>query len=170
MELARIELPERASMMQKLFGVSVVPYLFYFLVGVLARYLYQRWPSLFVQRGHWWLAAYALWAAIEVRFSLDGAHGNLLNVMSIVLVAMLTVSMAFTASNLSSRLLRTNDISYGLYIYHAPVMNLLIAHQLTGHRAFLLFIATTFVMAILSWQLVEKPALSLKDYSLRPTR
>ena len=170
MMLARIELPAHESMLQKLLGVSIIPYLFYFLVGILMRHLYERRPNIFVQRGMFWATVYALWAIIETRYSIIGANGNLLNVTSIVLIAMLTVSMAFTARGVSSRVLRGNDISYGLYIYHAPVMNLLIAHQFAGRRAFALFLATTIAMAILSWRLVEKPALSLKDYSIRPTQ
>ncbi len=169
MVLARVELSARETMLQKLFGVSIVPYLFYFLVGILMRYLYERRPGIFVQRGWVWAAAYAAWAWIEIRFSLAGAYGNLLNVTSIVLIAMLTVSMAFTARRVSSRVLRGNDISYGLYIYHAPMINLLIAYQVTGRPAFVLFLVATTVIAMLSWHFIEKPALALKDYSLRPT-
>lgn len=169
MTLARFDLAGRETTLQKLLGVSIFPYLFYFLVGVLGRYLYERRPRIFIQRGAFWAAIYAAWAVVGVRYSVPGMYGNQLNVVSIILIAMLTVSMAFTARDVSSLILRGNDISYGVYIYHVPIINLLLAHHLAGGRAFALFLAVTIAMALLSWRLIEKPALALKDYSLRPT-
>lgn len=168
MEFGRIEMIAHETLVQKLISVSVFPYLFYFLIGISIRYLYEHWPSIFVGRALAWAIVYAVWVAIELHFSLTGAHGNLLNIPSIVLLGMLTVSAAFTARNLSSRLLRGNDTSYGLYIYHMPILNLLIANRIGGASGFILFFVATGCAAILSWRFVEAPALALKTYSVRP--
>jgi peptidoglycan/LPS O-acetylase OafA/YrhL len=169
MLLARTGIGAGERMWQKLLGVTIAPYLFYFLVGVLARYLFERRPALFTAR-RILAAMYAMWTLIELRFSIDGAQGNRLNLVSIVLIALLTVSLAFTARGLSTRVLRGNDISYGLYIYHMPVVNLLLARHLDGAGPFAVFVATAIALAALSWRFIERPALSLKDYSLRPAR
>lgn len=67
------------------------------------------------------------------------------------------------------------QISYGLYLYHIPVMHGIegafrkIFHYKTGFDASrplsrtLLDLIVTFLAACLSWYLVEKPILSLKD-------
>jgi peptidoglycan/LPS O-acetylase OafA/YrhL len=156
------------SFAHKLLRVSIMPYLFYFLVGVLVRYLYERRPGIFAGRALLWAAIYVVWTVIETHFSLAGAQGNLLNVVSIILIAMLTAGIAFTGRSLSSHLLKENDISYGLYIYHLPVLNLLLANHFSGVSGMVIFLSITAVLAYLSWRLVEKPALSLKDYSLKP--
>ncbi|MCB1658576.1 MAG: hypothetical protein KDI39_10135, partial [Pseudomonadales bacterium] len=70
--------------------------------------------------------------------------------------------------NLSKILLRNNDISYGVYIYHMLVINFLVYMGKVGQiRLVLLVIFTTYVLAALSWFLVEKPALSLKKKTIR---
>ncbi len=59
------------------------------------------------------------------------------------------------------------DLSYGVYVWHAPIINLLLV---LGIPSPLLVIVLTFFFAILSWFLVEKPALKLKRQSLKPIR
>lgn len=159
---------QRITIVQKLFGVTIIPYLFYFLVGVVLRQLFERHPGLFRGKGLAWAATYAIWVSMEVHFAIPDSAGNLLNIPSIILLAAATVSLAFTVPALSSWLLRGNDISYGLYIYHAPIMNLLLYRQTDGMPGFAVLLILTFAAAILSWLLVEKPALEFKHYSLRP--
>ena len=80
---------------------------------------------------------------------------------------MVTFAAAFSAPTLSDRLLRRNDVSYGVYIYHGPVINLLLATGLGAVALrFPLAIALTIALAYGSWRLVEKPALGLKRHPL----
>ncbi len=60
---------------------------------------------------------------------------------------------------------RFGDFSYGLYIYGFPVQQAVVA--LGGAEwgflpAFLLSVTATLVLAVLSWHIIEKPALTLK--------
>ena len=57
------------------------------------------------------------------------------------------------------------DLSYGIYVWHMPVINLLLV--LAVPSAPLTFVLTLAISA-LSWVLVEKPALKLKRRSLKP--
>lgn len=57
------------------------------------------------------------------------------------------------------------DLSYGTYIWHAPVINLLLILSVPSAS---LAILLTLAFALLSWFLVEKPALRLKRRSLKP--
>ena len=68
---------------------------------------------------------------------------------------------------------RFGDISYGIYIYAFPVQQVVVL--LTGNRLTLwgsLAVSTagTVVFALLSWHLVERPALRLKKYLGKSTR
>ena len=57
------------------------------------------------------------------------------------------------------------DLSYGSYVWHMPVINLLLVLAVPSvPLAFTLI----FAISIMSWFLVEKPALKLKRQSLRP--
>jgi peptidoglycan/LPS O-acetylase OafA/YrhL len=72
---------------------------------------------------------------------------------------------------LSRRLLAGNDISYGLYLYHMPLLNAYIAAGAV--RSFgggTLVFAVSVCVAVLSWRLVEKPALALKGANGSPER
>ena len=59
---------------------------------------------------------------------------------------------------------RLGDYSYGLYIYAFPVQQSLVARfpELTPGPLFLAAFAVTLVLAILSWHLIENPALGIK--------
>lgn len=152
---------------QKLLGVSLVVYLFFFLIGVIARHVYQNFRGVFRGKVLIWALIYLLWVMTERAVGISGAGGNMLNPVSIVLIAALTVSAAFSYPGLSSKLLRGGDISYGVYIYHMPLLNLLLFHGITGGTGFAIVLVSTLVAALASWRLVEQPALTLKRYSMR---
>ncbi|MDT5025625.1 MAG: hypothetical protein QOE61_2051 [Micromonosporaceae bacterium] len=66
------------------------------------------------------------------------------------------------------RIGRRNDYSYGVYIYAFLVQQVLaiLGVQRHGMAVYLsLSIVVTFALAILSWHLVEKPAMRLKDWT-----
>ena len=76
------------------------------------------------------------------------------------------LSAAFTAPDLSQILLRGNDFSYGIYLYHMPVVNAYLAWSAAvapDWRGAVSAFLVTIVLAILSWFLVEKPALAYKS-------
>jgi len=56
------------------------------------------------------------------------------------------------------------DISYGVYIWHMPVVNLLLV---LGFDCPVFAITLTLFFAIISWVVVEKPALKFKHHTLR---
>ena len=57
------------------------------------------------------------------------------------------------------------DLSYGAYIWHAPIINLLLVLE---YPNLLLCLVLTIFMASISWLCIEKPMLKLKRKSLRP--
>ena len=57
------------------------------------------------------------------------------------------------------------DLSYGTYVWHMPVINLLLVLAFPSPLS---AIALTFALAAVSWFAVERPALRLKRQSLKP--
>jgi peptidoglycan/LPS O-acetylase OafA/YrhL len=104
------------------------------------------------------LAAMILWG----KGPLFATLGNRLGLAYFTCYAGLVLWLAFAI-----RFARLKfDLSYGIYVWHMPVINLLLV--LAVSRAAPLAFALTLAIAALSWTLVEKPALRLKRKSLNP--
>lgn len=94
--------------------------------------------------------------------------GNEINAISFVFLVLLILKVSYTKPDLSRQLLHNNDISYGVYIYHMPIINLMIFLGLLGGLQWVFVVVVLVcVMAALSWFLVEKPVLSLKKRTIR---
>lgn len=149
----------------KLFRVSFVPYLYVFLIGVFVQRNFFKLKGVLVNCGAYWLGIYIF---ITLFFTSLGypCGGNDANVFSVTTLSFLTISTAFTLPNLSLRLLRNNDVSYGIYIYHMPIANMFV--HLDYVRSLRYFVAVVFLslsMALISWRFVEKPTLLWKRRS-----
>jgi len=56
-----------------------------------------------------------------------------------------------------------DNISYGLYLYHYPVIQILIRYDIHQQNITLCLILTfviTIILALLSWYIIEKPLLN----------
>ncbi len=114
-----------------------------------------------------WLK-YAPWLAVPMAAmiafgegSLAGSSGNRLGFAYFACYAGLVLWLAFATPFRKLSF----DLSYGSYIWHLPIINLLLV---LGLRSVPLAIVLTFAISALSWFLVEKPALRLKRRSLKP--
>jgi peptidoglycan/LPS O-acetylase OafA/YrhL len=150
----------------KLDGVSFAPWFYMFLTGVLFQRNFeviQRWlAGRFVPV----LAVYCVLGLIAVRMFGTG-FGNSLHPLLFFALSILTFAAAFSRDTLSDRVLRRNDLSYGVYIYHEPVINFLLAAGWgAGLSGVLIAISTTLGLAYGSWRLIEKPALGFKRHPL----
>lgn len=93
--------------------------------------------------------------------ALFGSSGNRLGLVYFVLYAALVVWCAFGTP--FRRL--SVDLSYGAYVWHMPVINLLLVLAVPSLPLALLL---TLLIACLSWFLIERPSLRLKRRSLKP--
>jgi peptidoglycan/LPS O-acetylase OafA/YrhL len=145
---------------------ALAPYLWIFILGILIQRNLARLRGLFAGRLAAWLAGYAL-----VTMLAHGAgwriSGNTMNPLSLVVLAGAVASAAFTLPSLGERLLRRNDLSYGIYIYHAPLLNLMLAWAVSRALALPVLLLAAIGAACGSWWLVEKPFLRRKRQALR---
>lgn len=166
--VARHDLPK---MLQRLiyYGgyISAAPHAFMFLIGVLAYMHFERLKPFVQGRFLYWLAGYlAFMLTIDKVYGLSGwALHSFFPVMLAqrLLLAGVVLSLAFSWAGLSRRLLRGNDISYGVYIYHMVVINVLLELGMNGSWSdFGVAVVLTAAAATASWILIEKPVLTLK--------
>lgn len=160
--------PQAESLAIKLLGVTLAPYLYMFLLGVLLQRNFSYLGPYLVGRAAIWTALYI--AAVAANFALGLPFGgNNLQPVLMLLLAGMVVSWAFTFPTLSERLLTGNDISYGIYIYHIVVVNILVSQGATGSLWWVgVALLVTLAAAWLSWVAVERTVLAMKRNPLHP--
>ena len=87
------------------------------------------------------------------------------NFLSLILFAVFTVWLSFHATVKLPRLDKYGDFSYGLYLYAFPAQQICIS--VLGPENPYLIVASSFsasiLLAALSWFLVERPSIKLKN-------
>ncbi len=156
------------SIVEKLGSVFVLPYLYYFLIGVFFKKYWAIVSPFFIDKFWKWLLAYLLFIGIfQYIFEFNISHywiTSPIKILADILLAGLTLSFSFSFLGLGDKILRGNDISYGLYIYHMLVVNFLVHRGLFGKEIYLLIvIIVTIILSSISWLFVEKEALKSKQ-------
>lgn len=162
-----VHTPLADSFALKLLAISIAPYLYMFLLGVLLQRNFKSLAPYVKGRAPIWTITYV---GVVAGFYGSGIpiSGNIYNQALMVLLAPVVVSWAFTSPGLG-RFLKGNDFSYGIYIYHMVIVNVLISLGLVGNPLYLPFAIFLIVLAgCLSWVAVERPALALKRKSIHP--
>lgn len=118
------------------------------------------------------LKSVRLWQLVLIIGLAIAAHDTALaDAFQRIAIAGVTFFIAFAPSNFLARLRNLPDYSYGLYIYAFPVQQGLIATHpnLAPIQHACVALAIVLIPASLSWHLIEKPALALKNRSLFPS-
>ena len=150
-----------------LLEVTLAPYLWMFLVGVSIQRNWSTVRGWLFGRAHWWGLGYLMLCAAGRWLHVD-TGGNYMNPVYLLPLAGLIVSLAMSAPQLSDRVLRHHDVSYGLYLYHMLVVHLLaVLAAPSGWAPIAAAIIVSLGLAALSWTLVEKPYLRGKRGALR---
>jgi peptidoglycan/LPS O-acetylase OafA/YrhL len=160
-------LPDMAekSLITKLIKVSFFPWFYIFLLGVLAQRNFEFFHAYLAGKFYFIFPIYLVSA--YMLSNIGSTFGNNSNPVVIVLLLITVFSFAYSMPALSAKVLKGNDMSYGIYIYHMPVVNLLLYNGLY-RKAEYGFVALTgsILLAVISWFLIEKPALRLKRHPL----
>lgn len=65
------------------------------------------------------------------------------------------------------KIIQVNDLSYGTYIYHMPVINMFVERGLTGtYSVFIYSLALTLLLSGISWKYIEQKFIRMKRKSL----
>ena len=152
----------------KLSGVSILPYLFNFLVGSFFYFYWNKLKKIIEKKFLVWICAYIIYFNVFGNFlsyQINSYHiVNIFNFISVIFLSITTLSFAFSFNSLSERLLKRQDISYGIYIYHMLVVNTLLTLGFQGSLfSFISVFIVTILLSLLSWNFIEKKALNLKS-------
>ena len=157
-----------ASIYWKLARVSFLPWIYMFLVGVLAQRnfnilsRYLRKNLLMIVLPMYILYMYFMHSR---GFSLDNSISPIL---FFPLAATVFIA-AYSLPNLARKTLHGQDISYGIYIYHIPIMNMFLYYHYQGSIVYtLVVLLITLAAALASWFLIERPCLKRKHHATHP--
>jgi peptidoglycan/LPS O-acetylase OafA/YrhL len=125
------------------------------------------WPRVTLR---WWLtvAAAGLYAALATAGS-DVLPSSATVLLKVAAISYLVMVVGYCGPHFLSRMTETvGDLSFGTYVYHYLVINLLLWY---GHAGSWwntpAAILGAWLVAAVSWRVVERPALKLKRVSLR---
>ncbi len=146
--------------------VTFIPWVFMFLLGILAQKNFELLYPLVRGRVIPIALAYGLIAFLSVEF-LGWTTGNSITALLFPLLALTVLAAAFSEPTLARKVLRGNDVSYGVYIFHMPIINLLLYYGF-GSRVgdVVLVLAITLAAAICSWFFIERVAIRKKRHPL----
>jgi peptidoglycan/LPS O-acetylase OafA/YrhL len=156
------------SLIKNILGVTILNYFYYFCVGILIYINFDLLKAYLVNKAFWWLLIYAAYVIIfkETLDWYDSVYDTgILSILASILLSFLTISAAFTLPTLSNHMVRGNDLSYGIYIFHMPIFNFFMATGIIVTPILFLSICSLVILiAFLSWRFIEKPALQLKSH------
>jgi len=166
MNLSQDALPELAY---KLLDKSPLPWVGMFCCGVLAQRHFQAIHGWVAGRFAWFAAIYVL-AALAAHYlplyPLLRGNYNSMGILNYAALCGLILAAAYTRPRLAESVLHRNDLSYGIYIFHIPVINMFVHNAVGGWTGFLSALAISIALAAMSWFLVEKPALGMRHWAL----
>ena len=149
------------SIISKLVGVSVIPYLYIFLIGSLLYYNWERLSRFFEGKAYIFLIIYILWTNCIAGPAYEISSAAVL--IANILLCLLVISMAYTLPKIG-KILHGFDLSYGLYVYHMIVVNVFVQLGLYGNSKYaVISLCISIALGCLSWQFVERNALKLKN-------
>lgn len=144
---------------------SFVTWLWMFLLGALAQSAFRRLRPLVADQSLAWGGLALAVGALSLVFDLPPwlhLPGNQIGLLNALTLGAACLSFAYSWPGLAARCLRGHDLSYGIYLFHMPIANALIATGIVGLLGAAITCAGTLVMAFLSWTCVERRALKHK--------
>lgn len=154
----------------KLLSVSFLPWLYMFMSGALA-YAYRSFLSAWLRDmgSLGWIAILTIYLVSMVFIGnyTDNAT-NAIHPLAFLLLSAIVLRLSSVNLCIPKRaagFIQSNDYSYGIYIYHTPVLNVTLyvgfCHvQPNMQLAWVILVPV--LLAVLSWHIVEKRALALK--------
>jgi peptidoglycan/LPS O-acetylase OafA/YrhL len=159
------QLAHFSGKLDKLMYYSFVPNIFLFLMGV----VFQRYKlynsKLIYNKAHYWVALYLVISLVITDYFVLTYVSLFINFS----LAICVISLAYTLPDTAKKILRGNDISYGIYIYHGLILSIVMQEKLSSWVNIYVLIGLTYIVAYLSWILVEKPFIQLKKKTIKAT-
>lgn len=147
----------------KVVNVSIVPWLYSFLIGSLLYFNWGRVRYYIEGKAFIYLIIFILYVKFVSHPSYNISDFGTLGAN--LLLALFTISLAYTKPQLG-KMLHGFDISYGLYVYHMIIVNIFVQCGLVGDTKYaIMVLSIAVVISCISWKFIEQKALRLKYYN-----
>lgn len=149
----------------KLLSVSFIPWVYMFLLGYICN-IYKKDIFQLIAKINIFIILALYFASMNLigLYELNAQNG--INPISVLILSILILKFSqlnIYLPKLASNFIDKNDLSYGLYIYHMPIINFLLYKEIhTPIYNVILTIICSFVFAYFSWKFLEKYMLKLK--------
>jgi peptidoglycan/LPS O-acetylase OafA/YrhL len=143
----------------KFIAVSLFPYLFYFCIGILFYINFDLIKGMIASKFTFWLLvflSYNICFSWILRLYSSNYFPGFFGLIYTIILGFLIFSFAFSFRTLGSKVLKTNDFSYGIYIYHGLLLNIFVGLNLNSQDYIVYFSLLTFLFSYISWNLIEK--------------
>ena len=151
----------RSNIPLKLFDVSFIPWFYMFVFGAYVSSCSLIRTIILSINSIIYLILFIFLYYLSMKLNLG--IGNRINPICYLILCCFVLKIAYTKPDLSYKILNGNDISYGIYIFHAPIINLFLFIDITNStQSYILVIICTIALGIFSWIFIEKPFLNLK--------
>lgn len=152
----------------KFFACSIFPFFWNFGFGAVLFLNWEKIKPYFKDRFFIWCGVYLVSFFISRYISTNiQLIDYFIDTFSMFVLSCLVISLAFSYRHLSD-ILKRNDISYGVYIYHMPVTNFFILFwgmdRMGSPFIYFSILVTVFIISFSSWKMIELPSLKLKRY------
>ncbi|MEV4987906.1 acyltransferase [Pseudarthrobacter sp. LMD1-1-1.1] len=159
---------DASAMAWKLFGVTFLPFLWYFVIGIFwSRY----WDK--VRQSGWFalVCTAAYFVIINLPQNGGSGIGAIMTGLAALPLSYAAIWFGYNAPRAFRGITdRIGDLSFGTYIWHMIVVNTLVAvgarnWDVPGTVLVTGVLVGSMLIAAASWNFVEKPALGRKNYS-----
>jgi peptidoglycan/LPS O-acetylase OafA/YrhL len=150
---------------KKLLDYSFVPHFYLFLCGILLQRFRIYNAAFIYNKGIYWMAFYVIFSLIIYKH----LNATFFLLCKSVLLSITLLSLAYTIPDLANRLLKTNDISYGIYMYHGLILTVVVEMKWAEYINVFTILLLSCLFGFLSWYLIEKPFIKRKEKSIKVT-
>ncbi len=132
--------------------------------GAVNTYMFLAGSAVYLYRERI-LISIKLLSVLTLLLIISTLNKDALSITYLAALPMVILTIAYTQSKILLSFNNCGDYSYGVYIYAFPIQQTVIAIRPGVSLVGLTFFASvaTLAVAVLSWKLVEKPALSQKE-------
>ncbi len=135
-----------------------IPYLYILFLGSLLYYHKDTILIFLAKRWYFFAGAYIAWSFANLSV-IHFSYGTYTDVITSILLCLAVISAAFALGKHKLKI----DLSYGIYVYHMVIVNVFVEVFGTGKILYgVISFCLTIITAVISWYLIEKPAIGLK--------
>ncbi len=142
---------------------SVFNFFYFFGIGILVYLNFSTLKDALQKNGKPLILLYVLFAIYcsYKNITLNTYEAESFTLAVNILLMLFVFSIAFLPVKKNGYFIQRNDFSYGLYLYHVPVINTILTYKLLSY-ANSIFWPAAITFAVLSWYLIEKRFLKTK--------